>query len=133
MENTTQPPQELINNSFLRTLNNINAGQSVTDLSEELSKVVAAVKLTGKPGSLSYKITIKPASQRGIMKLEIEDDIASKIPKAGRERVFFFASEDNLLTRDDPRQMNLSLKVIAERRAEVLKEIEDKPLNEAAS
>jgi hypothetical protein len=132
MENT-QPPQDLINNSFTRTLNNINAGQSVTDLSEELSKVVAAVKLTGKPGSLSYKITIKPASQRGIMKLEIEDDITSKIPKIGRERVFFFASDDNLLTRDDPRQMNLSLKVIAERREAVLKEIEEKPLNEAAS
>jgi hypothetical protein len=127
---TTDP----VNNSYLRTLNNINAGQSVTDLSEELSRIVDAVKLTGRPGVLTYKLTVKAANRgvNGVFKFEIEDDITSKVPKPGREKVFFFANEQNILQREDPRQMNLALKVINERR-EALKTIEEKPLNEAAS
>ena len=69
-------------NSYEQTLREMRHGRSLAELSEQLALLVAAVRDTGKAGSLAYKITVKPASAGDVVTVQLEDDVIPKLPKA---------------------------------------------------
>lgn len=103
---------EIVSNSFDRTLREMRNGQCVEELSEQLAGLVAAVRLTGRGGSLTFKLTVKPASRGETVALMLTDDVNVKMPKAERPSNIFFANENNLLQRSDPRQKELELRSV---------------------
>jgi hypothetical protein len=105
-------------NSFELTLREHRNGGAVQDLSEELAKVVAGVRATGKAGKLKLTLTIKPPA-KGIGFLVVEDDIDAKIPKEPVESSIFYATDDNVLQRNDPQQQTFDLKELPTPKAEV--------------
>lgn len=68
---------------FVATLQEINGGASLlelSDLSDALIAVVDAVRRTGKKGSLTYTLTVKPASAGDVDTLFLADDVKLKMP-----------------------------------------------------
>lgn len=98
--NTTQ--------DFLAFLALIGKGRTVRELGEKLQELVAAVEETGKAGTLSIKIGVKPAGksiQDGAVM--VTDEIALKAPKLARPESIFFADAEHTLSRSNPNQNEL--------------------------
>jgi hypothetical protein len=91
---------------FASFLLDINKGQSHIELSEKLRDLITKVQETGKAGSLTYKVEVKP--EAGTENLVIvTDQIAVKLPAGERRKSLFFVDGDNNLVRDNPHQHSL--------------------------
>lgn len=106
-QNTAEPA---VDTAFSSMLQFHRGGEVISDLSEALRAVSGAVMLTGRAGSVTLKVTIKPAAKGGAM--VVEDDITTKVPKADKQGSIFFADEAGNLLREDPKQFKLALRVI---------------------
>lgn len=80
-------------------------GRSEQELSERLSELVAAVQETGKPGSITYTLTIKP-EPKADQAMVVSDSIKVKVPELARPASIFFADDSHRLVRTDPRQLS---------------------------
>lgn len=76
------------------------------ELGEEMSKLIDAVKDTGKAGSLTYAISVKLADGNGSAVI-IGDKISAKRPEKDRATSIAYIGEDNRLQRTDPNSMPL--------------------------
>ncbi|RFA12126.1 hypothetical protein B7R22_16985 [Subtercola boreus] len=76
------------------------------ELHEELRKLVAAVRDTGKAGTISLKITVKPLDDSGSA-LSINDEITVKRPERNRDNSIAYVDSFNNLHRRDPSSMPL--------------------------
>lgn len=94
------------------TLREIRHGAMLEDASEELAKIVRRVAETGKPGSLTMKLVVRPTGRGSVRTLVIEDQLMTKIPQPDREVTIFFPTADGNLTRNDPSQMSLGLRSV---------------------
>lgn len=93
-------------NPALAMLAQLDRGRIVADLAEAYPALVEAVHRTRKPGELQIKIKIKPVKgEPG--GLNVAADVLPKVPKNERRETFFFVTEDNLLSREDPQQPDL--------------------------
>ena len=97
---------------FPQTLIEINNGATVTELSQALEQVVAAVRATGKSGSITLIVKVAPASKGSTNVLLIESQVKTKLPEPERGMTIFYATDDNRLVRNDPRQQQLPLRVV---------------------
>jgi len=97
-------------NLFLSILQRHRNGGLLVDSSAAFSELIQGVRLTGKPGSLTLKLTLQPAA-KGQGLVILKDDIGDKIPKVEAEQSVWFATEDGRLQKDDPRQQRLGLTV----------------------
>lgn len=97
---------------FQETIVQINNGAAVAELSDALEKVVAAVRETGKSGSLTFTLKVAPASKGHTDVLLVESQVKTKLPEAERGMTIFYATDDNLLVRNDPKQQTLPLRVV---------------------
>lgn len=79
------------------------------DASEKLAQVVNAVTATGKAGSITIKVNLKPSTAGA---LAVRGEVAAKKP-AGlpREALLWPTPEGNLLG-EDPKQQKLDLKAV---------------------
>src|SRR5690348_3352491 len=91
---------------FPAVLAQLRKGALGNELTEHLEQIVAGVVSVGKAGTLTLKLTIKPAARRSDM-VVIEDAITVKAPEPDRPGSFFFATEDGGLAREDPNQTAL--------------------------
>lgn len=89
---------------FTDTLNVLRFGTLNDDLTKELNELVKKCSDTGKAGELKLSIKLKPGKGG---QMEVFDDIAVKAPKEERGSTIMFATVENNLTREDPRQMNI--------------------------
>ena len=87
-------------------------GVTLDELSDELQALVAAVTEEGKGGKLTFTITVKPMG-RDSGALEVACDIKSSPPKKTPGTSVFFASPENNLVRQDPRQTAMELREVA--------------------
>ena len=94
------------------TLRELRHGAMLDEASEQMAEVVKRVSETGKAGSLLIKLTVKPAGRGMVRTVVIEDDVAAKLPEADKEVTVFFPLSDGNLSRQDPSQMNLGLRVV---------------------
>lgn len=108
---------------FPETILQINNGATVAELSEALEKVVAAVRLAGKSGSITLTLKVAPASKRSTDVLMVESQVRMKLPEPERGVSIFYATEDNRLVRNDPKQQQLPLRVVDIEQPKQLKEV----------
>lgn len=94
--------------AFIETFIEIRNGGAAIEMEENLSKVIDAVKQTGKAGKLTLVLSIKPA-QKGddVEMVFLQDTIKADCPKPNRKDTMFFIGEDNTLSRRDQRQLNM--------------------------
>lgn len=89
-------PQE--DDSFHEWLGKHRQGELSDELQQELARVLDAVRLTRKGGSLTLQIEFKPQGRS----LVVTDNIKVKIPEADRESAIYFDDGDGHLVRHDP-------------------------------
>jgi len=108
---------------FPETILQLNNGAAVAELSTALAKVLAAVRESGKAGSITFTVTVKPASKGVTNVVMVESQIKTKLPEPDRGMTVFYLTEDNRLVRNDPRQQQLPLRVVEIEQANELKEV----------
>lgn len=96
---------------FTQTLSHLERGLLNDELSEELAKVVKAVRETGKKGSITLKLDVS------LMKgtedtVVLNSSITGKAPQLDRAQTIMFSTYDGDLLRDDPKQHSLDLKTV---------------------
>jgi hypothetical protein len=82
------------------------------ELSDGLHDLLQAVKDTGKAGSLTFQIKVKPAAKGNAEQVLISDLVSVKKPAVERPESIFFLDDNGNLTRQDPRQQELPLKFV---------------------
>lgn len=76
------------------------------EAAETLRRVIEAVKATGKVGSITIRLDVKPADGLSDA-VVVYDKIAQKIPEKTREGSMAFITKDGDLSRTDPSAMPL--------------------------
>jgi hypothetical protein len=99
---STQDTKQEAPRDFSAFLLDINKGQSHTELSEALAELVTEVQRTGKPGSITYTISVRPQAGDDTV-VTVTDQIGRKLPKGERRSSLFFVDGADLV-RNDPRQ-----------------------------
>lgn len=100
---------------FLDTLTKLRHGLCVEDLSQEFHQLLCAVNRTGRGGSLTLTIKVKPVDKSvSVDRVQIVDDITIKAPKPERGSTWMFLDAQNNPSTNDPRQPDLPLRVVAE-------------------
>ena len=89
-------------------LREIRKGRPVEEATLALNDVVRAVDETGKPGSVTIVLTVKPAKHGGPEKTLVAE-VKAKKPIAEIAPAVFFSDGDGDLFRVDPRQEEMEL------------------------
>jgi hypothetical protein len=76
------------------------------EATEALNDLVHATTETGKAGSLTLTIKMKPIGGKA-GQMELETDVKAKLPTPTRGKTILFTTPDNNLSRQDPRQQTL--------------------------
>lgn len=90
---------------FADALIELSGGRTHTELSEQLHDLIAAVRDTGKKGSLTLTITVSRMKNASENTLTVTDDVKAKLPAHDRNVSVFYADADGNLTRRDPNQL----------------------------
>ncbi len=94
--------------NFIDVLKELRGGQAIDDLGAELKALTAAIRESGRAGKLTLTITAKPASKGTVSTLLFEAAITVKRPVKETESTIFYATDENTLQRNDPRQPELA-------------------------
>lgn len=94
---------------FLDTLIALRFGKLHDELTEALNELTNACTETGKGGTLTLSIKLKPGRAGQV---EILDDVKTKLPSFERGSTLMFSTPDGNLQRDDPRQQKLELRSV---------------------
>lgn len=96
---------------FMHTLNSMDYGVTPEELSDALAEVLQGVRDTGKQGTLTLKLTLKPeAIAAG--QVSITPDIIAKAPQLPRDKALLFFTPDNNIQREDPRQRTMGFEAV---------------------
>lgn len=109
----------------LGTIARLANGHLIDDLAEALERIAAEVAETGKPGSVTLKLAVKPLGEPGNVMVAIEEEIGRTPPKRPARGSIFYSVEGGLY-REDPRQTRLPFRAVANEAADV-RETEDGP------
>ena len=95
--------------AFASLLAGMKRGAVLGDLDDTLKEVLLAINATGKEGSLTLKLKIKPEGKSDAESpiYAITEDISVKKPRKSRGVAKFFGDEDGNLMRNDPKQEEL--------------------------
>ncbi|WP_010322998.1 hypothetical protein [Marinobacterium stanieri] len=109
---------------FTHTVNHLRTG-AAQELSDELAKLVEAVRTTSKQGTLTLVLKVKPEGE-GIY--GIEEEIKSKLPQLPRGKSLLWGTPDGNLVTSDPNQGSFELKTVADSEPE-----QSEPLRQVGS
>lgn len=85
-----------------------NRGKVSEQWAEKLAEVSKAVRDTGRKGSVSLVITMKPDAESKVDNLvEFDVSVSAKVPQKKHPRKLYYVGKRGELTEDDPRQMQL--------------------------
>lgn len=111
--------------AFSVFIQDLRDGRAHADLSAKLAELLAAVKTTGKAGSLTFKLKVKPANKGAeVDKVCVIDDISTTLPVLEHGDDFFYLTEENELSRNHPRQRSLDLREVVTTAPTQLKEVQ---------
>ena len=96
--------------SAIKLLQEHRGGATHDEISEAIREVVGAVSDERKGGKVVITIAIKPLGKQDGLDVSIE--CKAQPPKQTPGSAVFFATHDNDLQRQDPRQTNLELRPI---------------------
>lgn len=97
--------------NFHKFLQEHRRGSLHDEICDGLRELVAAVSEEGKSGSLTLKITVKPGGAKSDH-LEVADELKVTLPKKVKGTSIFYATPENDLVREDPRQTKMELREI---------------------
>lgn len=84
-------------------------GKLAAELTDKLDQLVQAVHTTGKAGTLTFQVTLKPLDKGNGDVLTATDKVALKLPAQDRPASLFFVTAEGHLSQNDPKQMVLDL------------------------
>lgn len=90
---------------FADWLREQSSGDTHEELGESLHDLIARVRDTGKGGTLTLTVSVKPLKD-DLNVLIVTDEIKLKLPEHDRKGSMFYADDNNNLTRSDPRQLS---------------------------
>lgn len=90
---------------FNDTIVSLRYGTLHDELTEALNKLTNDVTRTGKVGALTLSIKLKPTNNSG--QIEVIDDLKVTTPKETKGTTIMFATPENNLTREDPKQLSI--------------------------
>lgn len=94
--------------SILDTLREVRDGDLIAELTARMAELVEAVRATDRKGTLTVRFTLIPSKKGVPNMLFLEDDVKLVLPEPDRESTtVVFATDDNSLSRRDPRQPDL--------------------------
>jgi hypothetical protein len=99
------------------TLQEIAAGTFHAKVSDELRQLTAAVTDTGKKGTLVVTLTVAPIKPGNTTNLVVTAQSALKAPAGDAPSAVFFSDQDGNLTREDPNQPMLPMRVVGKETA----------------
>lgn len=89
---------------LLEMLQELDGGHSMVELHSAIRETVAAVRSTGKSGSVTIKLQFDP---KGAERVTVRDEIKTTTPKPDKMKTLFFVDDDGSLSRSDPNQPEL--------------------------
>ncbi len=90
--------------TFTSTVEALRFGTLGDELTDKLRDLVASCAVTGRAGAITLTLALKPGKGGQI---EVFDEIKVKLPKEEKGSSLMFATPENNLQREDPRQMSL--------------------------
>ena len=90
--------------TFTSTVDALRFGTLADELTDKLRDLVSVCASTGKAGALTLTLALKPGKGGQI---EVFDEIKVKEPKQEKGSTLMFATPENNLQREDPRQLQL--------------------------
>lgn len=98
--------------NFVQTLAELNGGKLSEELTEALAELCKHCEATGKKGELKLTLKLRPAKgNHGA--IHVEHEVAMKVPPFDRPVDYLFLTQSGELVREDPRQQQLPLRVVA--------------------
>lgn len=94
---------------FVDTLSAIRFGELHEELSNKLNQLVIQCDKTGKSGTLTLQLKLKPGKAGQV---EVIDEVKIKLPEHERGSTIMFGSPEGNLQRTDPRQLPLNLREV---------------------
>ena len=86
----------------------IRQGGLLEDIDEALRELNRCVGFIGKGGTLTIKISVKPATKNSGSSVIVSDELNLKTPKLPTAETILFATDDGDLCESDPRQRKLN-------------------------
>lgn len=100
---------------FAAWLTEQREGSLASELSAGLNQLVETVNATGKGGTLTLKISVKPTSKSATGSVNVRDDVILKLPAEDRFEALYFVDKDANLTRQNPASPQLPLREVPQR------------------
>lgn len=101
------------------------------ELADALNDMVHASTETGKASELTLKIKLKPVGGSS-GQVELETDVKSKLPQPTRGKTLMFATPNNNLQRENPKQQTLDGLRTADQEAQAQTELRTAPKDDKA-
>lgn len=95
--------------AFVDTLIALKGGAVIHEFGDRLRSLIAAVRDTERGGSLTMTIKVAPATSGSAEVVTVEAELKEKIPRPSLGKTIFFTTPENLLVRQDPRQLALNI------------------------
>lgn len=102
------------------------------ELADALNDMVHASTETGKASELSLKIKLKPVGGSS-GQVELDTDVKAKLPQPTKGKTIMFATPQNNLQRENPKQQTLDGLRTADQEAQAQTELRQAPKDEQAA
>lgn len=96
-------------NRFTAALERSRKGQTMAELDKAMETVIAAVRATGKGGAVHLTLRMGLASKGDNDLLTISDSVRMVVPQGDRALTILYATDENDLVLNDPRQLPLEI------------------------
>ena len=96
--------------SVINRFPEIRKGRFLEELNQAVADTVKACLETGKPGSVTIKLSFDPLGET----IALKDQITPKLPKPDKAPTTFFATEEGQLSRNNPKQTEMPFTALAE-------------------
>lgn len=96
---------------FAAILTELRGGRAHAEVSEALAQLVTAVETTGKGGTVTLTITVKPVAKNDGSTVTVTDQVRVKAPTVDPKPTVFFLNGGSL-SRDNPHQPQLPLQLV---------------------
>lgn len=90
----------------LTIMKRLGQGRTLEEWGDAIKSVAAEVSETGKSGSVTLKVEIKPLGGQGGLEVGLKETLSRTPPKTGERGALLFTYEEDLHTAD-PRQPTL--------------------------
>lgn len=90
--------------TFTDTVDALRFGTLGEELTAKLRDLTASCASTGRNGAITLTLQLKPGKGGQI---EVFDDVKVKLPKEEKGSSLMFATPENFLQREDPRQLEI--------------------------